>query len=1383
MSDSQYKVKVTLGMANYSYWKEKMLALLVLQDLQDVLDQEEPENPIDSDDDSDREDEEQAKKLKLYRAWVKKSRKVNALIQMNIDEHNTQRIKGIIHGREAWIALKNYHERNTVGNSQRLQERISTLRKRNDVSMELHMDQLFDLVSRYKEAGADYSDSEFVNRILNSIRGTHKHLCDSIGVQSEFKKDPWGLRMWLLDYAGNEEEEKDAVALQVRGEVRQPEVQENWNMMGDSDGDHGPKVQVRSEVHAVEQKVIRQPVNQHANYTCNGCKQRGHIRFNCPINKMSINQLEYMLEMKKKNKAKAASYGQEYTSCVVNSKVLNKNVSWIIDSGATSHMTPQISLFTSIDRSHRSSVIVANGKSLEVKGIGKININLTTNKDTKVLCLENVLYVPGLSSNLFSIREFTSNGKSVGFDSSKVYLITENEKLIIGQMTENHYKLYDSHEAMLVDQLLCKHELHKRFAHRNLQDIKHMISLGLPAKRCECSDICEDCLKGKMSRRPFVKAHEVQEVLDVIVSDVHGPMPIESTGKKRYFITFIDVKSHYCEVQFIRQKSDVPECTIQFIERVKTQLNRKPKVFRSDRGTEYMDQRLQSYLAREGIWYETTVGYCPQQNGVAERKNRTLGEAALTLLSDSNLPKSFWAEAVNHANYCNNRVISRKANVSPLQMFCGDKPDWDKMRKFGSEVYMLIPEQKRNKLEPKSKKMKFVGFDQHAKGYRVTDGHTVVLSREIKFLEDSKGKQKRNQRKLCQKTTEKKVENSAQMNSCDEESFFYPVFEEKAHDADEEQEVLVDAQVEEEVPSDNDSENEDFQSANSEQSEEENHHSEDNNDEEVEVQQIPRRSTRTTAGTLPQRFNDYVMQSHAMFVSNDPSSDREAMKSCEAQHWREAKKEELAAIIRNKTWEVANLPKGRKAIGSKWVFKSKMSANGEKQYKARLVAQGFTQQAGIDYNDVFAPVANSTTLKILLTVAGLKSFHVRHYDVKSAFLNGLLQEEIYMRPPSEVDEKGKVYRLLKSLYGLKQAANVWNQKLHETLIKNGSVQSKDDNCLYSYTSGGVKIYLLIHVDDILAATNSVNELHSFMRRVGKGFEIKDLGEAMNYLGIRLQRNGEGFFEISQSDYIDKVLQVTEMTDAKVSRIPMDTGYHKLNGTPLDTNEGYRKLIGMLLYLSVNSRPDIAAPVAILCQKVSAPTDSDLNEAKRVLRYLKGTKDIKLTLGTSRRSNELWAYTDSDWAEDQIDRKSNSGFVCFLSNSPIMWKSKKQTIVATSSAEAEYIAMSTAAKEIIWIRRLIEGFGLQQNGPTPVHSDSMSAIAMVSNPKSGSKTKHIDTKFHHVKDLVSNKVLKLEYVPTERNVADVLTKPLGKNKLKQFRELLGFTDSSEIEEEC
>jgi hypothetical protein len=323
----------------------------------------------------------------------------------------------------------------------------------------------------------------------------------------------------------------------------------------------------------------------------------------------------------------------------------------------------------------------------------------------------------------------------------------------------------------------------------------------------------------------------------------------------------------------------------------------------------------------------------------------------------------------------------------------------------------------------------------------------------------------------------------------------------------------------------------------------------------------------------------------------------------------------------------------------------------------------------------------------------------------------------------------------------------------------------------------VRIYLLIHVDDILAVSNSSPELMKFMNTIGREFEIKDLGQARTYLGIDLHPNEEGFFELSQTEYIDKMLEVMELQQAKTSRIPMDTGYHKLS------NENYRKLIGMLLYVSVNTRPDIAAAVAILCQKVSTPTSVDLNEAKRVLCYLKGTRTMRLRLGTSNSAQELCAFTDSDWAECQVDRKSNSGIVCFFSNAPVMWKSKKQTIVATSSAEAEYVALSLTVKELIWLRRLVESFEIHQDGPLNFYSDSQSAIAMVTNPKLSSRTKHIDTKFHHVKDSVNNNMVKLIYVPTDSNTADILTKPLANIKLVQFRTSLGLSSDARIEEEC
>lgn len=1376
MSDKGNNLEIKLASGNHSEWRVKMYSLLVLKEIQDVLDEEIMQDPAKlapvpaNDVEATRVRQEQ---IRQYQAWNKRSIKVRALIELNVNKHNSERIRKLQHGRSAWEALGAYHNNQTVGNLQRLQERIANFKIRPGDSMEKHLDQLFEMFMRYREAGAEYSDSQMVQQMLTSIRPVYANVVDSISAQKSIQ-DPWSLRMWLIDYGQSIEDSSESKAAAFA-------VARKRDIDSSSEEEEVPasKPRLKSEVHKVEQKasLTSYPSTpsssaSHANYICNGCKQRGHIRAQCNAVTMTVNQIERLLKMKKSsNKANAAGSGQNYTNCITVSNVLSD---WIIDSGATTHMTPSKKFFTNYDRSHRSQVLVADGKSLRVIGRGEVKLNLITNKGVKVFTLKNVLHVPGLKSNLFSIRQFTASGEAVVFDANKVYLLCDQEKALIGHMSNNHYTLYGSEQAMLADQSPCKHEWHRRLAHRNLGDVSHMISLGLPSSFCQCSDICEECLKGKMARRPFKAAASVKNVLDVIVSDVHGPMPVESIGKKRYFVTFIDAKSRYCEVRFIRQKSEVTACAVQYIEHLKTKFGKKPKVFRSDRGTEYMDHRLQDYLLEEGIWFETTVGYCPQQNGISERMNRTLGEAALTLLCDSQLPRNHWAEAVASAAYSLNRVISKGSNRSPVQMFCGDKPDWDKLRQFGSEVYVHVPEKKRDKLQPKAIKMKFVGFDPHAKGYRVSDGNKIILSREVKFI-DGGSKLKRTHQKSS--AVLNRVETDVQEvpeSSRNDLSFFGSETEEQDyeenHSESDESEVSISTA--------------DFSDSFGDLSDQE------EEPEPVEaIQEVPRRSNRVTAGRLPRHFADFEMgddyaDDYALLVNDDPKSYKEAMRSTDAPRWKAAIQEELNSIKANRTWTVTSLPPTRKAVGSKWVFRTKKSSDGQTQYKARLVAQGFTQKYGVDYDEVFAPVANNTTMKVLLSVAGQKGFLVKHYDVKSAFLNGNLQEEIYMKPPPGVNENGKVYRLNKSLYGLKQAAHVWNKTLNESLLNLGCKQCNEDECLFIFSSNGDKVYLLVHVDDILAATNSLKALEKLMSAVNKSFEIKDLGEARNYLGISLSRNKEGFFELCQCNYIEKILDITGLSEAKESRIPMDTGYHKLNGKQLESNHEYRKIVGMLLYLSVNSRPDIAAAVGILCQKVSSPRDVDLNEAKRVLRYLKRTKGIKLTLGPSTlKFKSIEAFTDSDWAEDRVDRKSSSGILCLVNSAAVIWRSKKQSIVATSSAEAEYVALSQTVKELVWLRRLCESFDIKHNGPIIVNCDSQSAIAMVTKPKLGGRTKHIDVKYHHVKDAVSTGVIELHYIRSEDNIADVLTKPLGKNKMKQFRELLGFTSNSQIEEEC
>jgi hypothetical protein len=341
MTSKTNQLEVKLASGNYSSWNAKLYSLLVLNNCQDVLDFPEPENPIEDGEDVDADNDEQAAKIAAHQAWKAKSTKVWAYIQLNVDENNSQRINETRCGKEAWELLKEYHKRDSVGHVQRLQEKISSLKKRDNVSMERHLNELFALVARYREAGGEFSDTEFSNRILNSIRSTNKTLCDAISVQTEKIKDPWKLRLWLIDYAMNDEEEQEQVAqmtFKVQGQKKKKRndrgqvatSRPNFSSMpevaqDDSDfSSEDEKPKIKSEVHLVKNPSERNP---YATYTCNECRQKGHIRVNCPFVKMSVDQLEQMLA-EKKNKAKAAYKGQNYTNCVMNSEVLN---AWIID--------------------------------------------------------------------------------------------------------------------------------------------------------------------------------------------------------------------------------------------------------------------------------------------------------------------------------------------------------------------------------------------------------------------------------------------------------------------------------------------------------------------------------------------------------------------------------------------------------------------------------------------------------------------------------------------------------------------------------------------------------------------------------------------------------------------------------------------------------------------------------------------------------------------------------------------------------------------------------------------------------------------------------------------------------------------------------------------
>ena len=1268
-----------------------------------------------------------------YEKYKKKQASALQWIVFSCADSQLVYVKGCKTGKEAWETLKETHSQPTLGSRIRIMKQLFKIELAENGSMREHIDKILNLLDKLNEMGSDIGNDVSVTILIGSLGKSYENVATAIEAWPEDR-----LKFKFVQQKLLEEYEKKQSSKETR--KPDPHARSEWSKRTASYGEGSGKYGAANSKNAdggalvsdegMEWKdddawAVREKI-------CYQCHQPGHIRYFCPLNKR--NDLRYKLSQKKeenkeRESAKMARSHDWYLG-VSKRGLVSGEISWLVDSGATSHMCNNEILFTHIDKNFSNKIFLGDGNHATSKGLGTIKIQLHNGMNVN---LTNVLYVPNLAENLISVKRMTEKGLTVIFDEENCYVKDKEEISEVGKMSGGLYKLKILQEekcAMVeMEEDFCVHEWHRRLAHRNLEDIKMLKKVGLKIATCNHNDICEECIQGKMARKPFPKrATPTDNLLDVVVSDVCGPMQVESIGRKRYYVSFIDLHSRYCEVYFIRKKDEVPKIAKDFLVKMRNQVGRWPKTFRSDRGLEYMNENLQGFLRSKGIKAECTVGYAPEQNGVAERKNRTLMEAARSMLNQAKMPKCFWAEAVNTANFTINRIagMNKGELKSPFERIFDKKPNLLDMQEFGCKVYVMVPYEKRRKLDNKAERMKFVGYDDSSKGYRLVDKHNKILvSREVKFLN------------TCRNSTRAaEMENAEMEKSIERESMHVPSTKR-----------LVELE-EEEVEDDEESE-----------VEEENH-------------ETLRRSTRSNFGNPPAYLENYV--TYKADESRDPRNFKEAMESANKIEWKKAMELELETIEENNTWELTELPKGKQLVGSKWVFKTKHGSGeneGEVKHKARLVAQGFSQKFGVDYDEVFAPVARSVTFRLLLSIAGERNYKVQQYDVKSAFLNGILEEEIYLKPPPGSNVGNLVYRLRKSLYGLKQSARVWNQTLHETLEVYGCKQNSTDNCLYSWKEGDNVCYLLVHVDDILVAGNDETAMKNMMNFIGKRFDITNLGGARQYLGIDIQKDDGGRFMISQGKYIDEIVNEAGLKDAKVSKFPLDTGYSKLMGSLLPSNEKYRKLIGMLLYLTTNTRPDIAASVAILSKKVEKPRDVDMEELKRVVRYIKGTRDLKLIMNNG--NEKLTAVSDANWAEDRADRKSNTGFVIFMNGGTVSWCCRKQDIVSLSSAESEYIALAETCKEVIWLRGVLKEMDTKQEEATTIHTDSQSCIAMIKNQRFSNKTKHIDVRYHFIRDQMEKKTINLSYVSTEENTADLMTKPLGGTKVEYHRKRMGL----------
>jgi hypothetical protein len=493
-------------------------------------------------------------------------------------------------------------------------------------------------------------------------------------------------------------------------------------------------------------------------------------------------------------------------------------------------------------------------------------------------------------------------------------------------------------------------------------------------------------------------------------------------------------------------------------------------------------------------------------------------------------------------------------------------------------------------------------------------------------------------------------------------------------------------------------------------------------------------------------------------LTDEPQTVKQALSGPDAKHWKEAMDSELKSLSDQQTWTLVNRPDGRSIIKNKWVFKVKRNVDGSvNRYKARLVAKGYTQKFGVDYDEVFSPVIRGDTIRILFAVAQKENFHLKQLDVVGAYLYGKLDEELYMEEPDGFQTKSGgavVCKLNKALYGLKQSARTWNHHFADALKEFGLTRSLSDNCLFMNAQG--TLFLAFYVDDCICAAKEKKELDKLLTSLKQKFKVT-VGDVDCFLGIQVERNKD-FILLHQEAYIKKVVSQFGMEGCNPVQTPFESGLSiwDLEGHQKNEALPYRELIGSLMFIAVWTRPDISHAVSVLSQYFDSASDIHWNAAKRVLRYLSGTLRTGIKFGGG--NTELIGYSDADFGGDK--GRSRSGVVFLLNNGPITWMSRKQTVTSTSTCQAEYVAAFEATKQAVWLRRILTDLGLKPKGPTVINIDNEGAICVIKNPGNAhNRTKHWDVKHHYLQDMYSENIIKPVHVPSKKELADFLTKPL------------------------
>ena len=1027
---------------------------------------------------------------------------------------------------------------------------------------------------------------------------------------------------------------------------------------------------------------------------------------------------------------------------------------FVLDTGASRHMTPLKSALTNLrPPPDNLTVTFGNGAQAEPTAVGDIHLELAPGR---IATITDVLYLPTAAESLFSVSYAAQKGYTFSFGADGCTIYRHSTTVATAPATANNIYYLEGRlaptsgaptTAYAARTAETPHLWHRRLGHLGFDNLAKMPDMvtGIRVTAAEfktagANALCEPCTLGKQHRLPFnTSTSATKAPLELLHTDLCGPLPVASAGGSLYFNTILDDFTGMSFVIPLRHKSDAADSIIHTVTMLQRQAGLPVKRVRSDNGGEFCNSTLSEFYTSQGVLHETTNPYSLQQNGKAERLNRTLWEKARPMLSDAGLPKHLWADAIVTANYLRNRSPLSGRDKTPFELFYGTKPDVSHLRIFGATVFAHTPSALRTKLDPVSQPGRLIGYAANRKGYKILlNSGAIITSRDVTFDESKPPKPT--------SPTSHKPPSQPETSQPEPVPF--------AFDSDTED---VGAAADAQPPP-----------------------------EDAPPPSPPlaqRRQVRVAARRPASEWQDdaYRITGRSNVatnaaIANEPTTMKEALSGPDAAAWQLAMDDEMASLIANDTWTLCEPPHGTKPIPAKWVYKIKRDSNGNiERYKARLVVQGFRQREGIDYDEVFAPVSKYSTLRTVLSTAAAQDLDLHQLDIKTAFLNGTIDEEVYVSPPPgyTLGKPTLCCKLNKALYGLKQAPRAWYQTLKAELAKLGFTASQADAGLFISTDPSKPAYLLTYVDDILIVTPKTTSSAAIKQKLMAAFEARDLGNATFFLGMDLIRDRTAkTIKLAQSRNIKDLLSKYGMDDAKTASTPANASIKLTKqGTP-STPRPTPTLLWWAPSCTSPSAPAPTSPKPWEPWHATWPTPPPTTGPPP--RPFCATSPAPQTSASPSAQAPQACKSSATQTTLATSTPAAPPLDAFIFNGgAISWASRLQPTVAASTTEAEYISAATTIKEGLWLRKLFQDLSLDLH-TVAICADSQTALKLLKNPIVSNRSKHIDVVHHFARERVARNEVTFEYISTESMVADALTKPVPATKFNFCRAGMGLS---------